>query len=334
MRDKLNLVIQSFGREQEYFRAILSIWSFYAHASPEYENTNVLLFSDRPQFFQDYLKDLPVTYVQLTPASVKQMRGEIDFLHRIKIGIIEEAFQRSQGDLLYLDADTFFTADPAPLFENLSQKISFMHVNEYAFQALGEMPLPSGAPFHSVLKAIREKEFTMANGRNKRFDPSLFSWNAGVIMLHRAHQILLPDVYAITDQLYFATNNHASEQYAFSMVLQTNTELHACDKIIHHYWYRIKKQIADDFLAAKMNYTWRTLSREEKKRQVKAWTKKLPSYFEQHLLTRRDNAVQAFNRNDFSQGYLWTFKAFVINPFNFPFLKDCIYHTKRFFAQL
>jgi hypothetical protein len=90
---KVNLVIQSFGRDNEYRRAILTILSFYAHSSLKREETKVLLFTDMPAYFSTFLEGLPVEYVLLTPEKIKSMRGEIDFLHRMKIAVIEEAFK-------------------------------------------------------------------------------------------------------------------------------------------------------------------------------------------------------------------------------------------------
>ncbi len=330
---RVNLVVQSFGREHEYLRTIFCIWSFYAHVSDDFLDTKVLLFTDKPEYFKDYFRDLPITYNLLTPHKITQMRGKIDFLHRIKISIIEEAFRQSEGNIVYLDADTFFTDNPAPYFLKLSDKTSFMHTNEYAFTSLQELPLPSGIPFHRVLKILESNEFKMPNGYDQQFPPDLFSWNAGVIMLHRNHQPLLADVYALTDQLFPPTKNHASEQYAFSIVLQTNTELHSCDKCIYHYWYRIKKQIADNFLAKNINNSWSAFSTKKKKLLLKKWTKKLPGYFETHHLTMRDNSIQAFNKNNFGQGYRWACMALIKSPLNVSFIKNCIYHTKRLLAQ-
>lgn len=327
--DKLSLVIQSFGCENEYRRSILSIWSFYAHVSPQWEDTNVLLFTDKQEFFKGYLQDLPVTYIMLTSEKMREMRGEIDFLHRMKIAIIEEALNCSEGNIVYIDSDTFFTGDPASLFARLRSGVSFMHTREYAFQWLQQMPLPSGAPFRAVLKLLGEKYFVMANREKKKFSPALFSWNAGVIMLHREQQYLLPDVYAITDQLYRLTKNHSCEQYAFSIMLQTSTRLYGCQEYIYHYWYRVKKQIIDRFLENRIDSSWNLLRADQKKQRVRKWTRKLPAYFDSHLLTVRDNSIQAFNRNDFIAGYGWALKAFVKNPFDPIFIKDFLYHTKR-----
>src|SRR5687768_10678009 len=110
-----NLVIQSFGRENEYRRAILTILSFYAYSSIEMDKTSVLLYTDKPEYFYGYLDGLPVNYILLTPEKIKKMRGDIDFLHRIKIAVIEEALILSDGAILYADSDSFFTGDPKPL---------------------------------------------------------------------------------------------------------------------------------------------------------------------------------------------------------------------------
>jgi hypothetical protein len=124
--------------------------------------------------------------------------------------------------------------------------------------------------------------------------------------------------------------NHASEQYAFSIILQNNTQLQACDTVIYHYWYRVKKQIMDQFLAKNINEKWARKSLNEKLNDVKDWTKTLPYYFEKHELLLKDNAVQAFNENKFRNGYYWTMKAFFKNPIiGKKFLNDVLYHTKR-----
>ncbi|MEX2231770.1 MAG: hypothetical protein WD824_06405 [Cyclobacteriaceae bacterium] len=330
MNHKINLVAQSFGRKNEYLRTIFSIWSFYVHVSAEFKKSKTLLFTDNPDFFRAYLSELPVTYELLTPERMTEMRGENDFLHRIKIAVIAEAFKRSEGNLLYMDGDAFFTEDPSPLILRLTKEVSFMHTNEYPFHVLREIPLPSGAPFHAVLNYFEENVFTMANGNKRKFSPTLFSWNAGVVMLHRQHEYLLTDVFAITDQLYASTRNHASEQYAFSIVLQTQTELKACEKVSYHYWHKVKKQIGDHFLNHNISFPWLNLPVEQKKDLVSKWTRKLPGYFDRHLLTVRDNAIQAFNRNDFRQGYFWAFNALIRNPFNIKFIRDFAYHTRRF----
>lgn len=102
------LVTQSFGRTSEYKRVILSVLSFWALYSGDKNNVITVLATDKPDYFKPYFEGIPVEYIILNPEKIKKMRGEIDFIHRMKIAIVDEAFQRYIGaDILYVDSDTF-----------------------------------------------------------------------------------------------------------------------------------------------------------------------------------------------------------------------------------
>jgi hypothetical protein len=326
-KERNSLVLQSFGRENEYKRAILTVLSFYAHCSLPVEQTRVLLFTDQPEYFSNYLQGLPVEYVLLTPEKIKSMRGEIDFLHRMKIAVIEEAFALSAGAVLYADSDSFFIQDPAPLIASLSEAKAFMHLAEYTFQKDVEDKTNTYKNFYAL---INRQEFALTSGSRLTVTPEHWSWNAGVMMLHPSHARFIPDVYALTSQFYNGSQSHASEQYAFSLVLQEHIQLEACDHVIYHYWYRVKKQIVDHFLNGRFNKIWSSEALESKLAQVKAWTALLPGIFKNHVWVTRDHAIQAFNKNKFSEGYRWASKAFFQKPFNSGrLLKDTLYHLKR-----
>lgn len=324
-----SLALQSFGRENEYKRAILTTLSFFAWTGKN-KGTNVFLFTDRPEYFASYFHDLPVEYILLTPEKVAAMRGKIDFLHRMKIAVIEEAFSRSGADLLYADSDTFFTADPTPLMEQVTPGKSFMHEWEYRFEDVRDWKLPAGKSFRDFLALIESRTFQGADGSAFSITPEHSSWNAGVMMFHAAHAHFIPDVYALTDQFYPASLNHASEQYAFSVVLQQHTDLRSCAGVNYHYWYRIKKQITDQFLAERLTHQWKGTALESKIADVKVWTQQLPVHYESHEWMIKDHAIQAFNENRFAEGYRWAARAILQKPLSSgPFLKDTLYHIKR-----
>jgi hypothetical protein len=327
--DGPTLVIQSFGRESEYKRAILTVLSFFAHCSLPPEKTRVLLFTDRPEYFSSSLSGVPVDFILLTPEKIKDMRGKIDFLHRMKIAVIEEAFNKCDGHILYADSDTFFIADPLPVIQETAPDKSSMHVLEYRFEEMRLLPLPMGKTFHAFLNLIETRSFCNGHDQELIVSPQDISWNAGVMLFHPSHVRFIPDVYALTDQFYPETLNHASEQYAFSIILQRNTEVIPCDGVVYHYWYRVKKQIVDLYLQKKMDEDWSKLSLNKKLAEAKQWTKELPPLFINHILTIRDNAIQAFNDNRRGEGYRHAFKAIVRAPFNKTFLKDVLYHTKK-----
>jgi hypothetical protein len=326
---KQTIAIQSFGRESEYRRAALTILSFYAHTSVPVADTLVVLFTDRPQWFESCLDSLPVRYILLTPEKIKSMRGEIDFLHRMKIALIEEAFTFCEESLLYADSDTFFTADPTPLVQQLGYSKAFMHLWEYRFESMSDLPLPAGSTFRDFLKLIETKTFRLADGTPVTIRPEQVSWNAGVMFFHHSQARFIPDVYALTDQFYPPTSNHASEQYAFSVILQEQVELQPCDSVIYHYWYRVKKQITDLFLATEITEQWKKQPLSEKVREVRRWTEMLPGYFEKHLLLVQDHAIQAFNEGRYAAGYKFAAAALLKSPLDRKFIREIFYHTKR-----
>jgi hypothetical protein len=57
----------------------------------------------------------------------------------------------------------------------------------------------------------------------------------------------------------------------------------------------------------------------------------MPAYFEEHVWTIKDNAIQAFNVNNYKQAYKWAIKAMMKRALfsDKAFLKHLAYHTKR-----
>ena len=326
--DTMALVVQSFGNEKEYRRAVLTVISYYAFCSPS-NAMKTLLFTDRPSYFEAVLKDFPVEFILLSEEKIQQMRGKIDFLHRMKIALIEEAFQKSDDSLLYADSDTFFTTDPMPLFHTLSPAKALMHVYEYAFESLKTWTLFGGETNQKFYNLILNHKLMLADGSDFIIRPEHASWNAGVMMLDREHAAYIPDIYKLTDQIFPTTGNHASEQFAFSVILQTRTKLEPCESVIYHYWYRVMKRVADEFLAKKITSQWAKLPADKKMAEVKRWTQILPRLFDHHVLMLKDNAIQAFNIDDFRAGYRFALRAFFKQPFDLTFLKHVAYHTRR-----
>jgi hypothetical protein len=258
------------------------------------------------------------------------MRGEIDFLHRMKIALIDEAFQSTEGNILYADSDTFFTADPGPLERLLKVDKCYMHLWEYTFSDLKDAKLPAGQTAQDFFKLITSRSFGDAEGAPINVSPQMSSWNAGVMFFHPSHARFIPDVYTLTDQFYPETQNHASEQFAFSITLQNHIEIEACDAVIYHYWYRVKKQITDQFLDQRLNLAWAEQPLESRIAEAKSWTEELPLLYENHVWTIRDHAIQDFNENRFASGYRWALKAIAKEPMDSgAFIKDTIYHFKR-----
>ncbi|MEY3451165.1 MAG: hypothetical protein RL711_991 [Bacteroidota bacterium] len=325
------LVSQSFGKESEYRRVILTMLSAAAHLGEDIGACQFVLFTDNIDFFKQWLNGLNVHYVLLTPTKVKQMRGDIDFLHRMKIALIEESFALFPNrSMFYVDSDTFFVQNPMLGINRIDAQTSSMHLLEYPFSDIKNMPLPAGKTFQAFYQLAIGNQFTLANGDSLQVVETDASWNAGVMCLHHSHVRFLPDVYGLTNQFYPQTLNHASEQYAFSILLQKNTQLIPSEDVVYHYWYRIKKDIMDEILAEKDFMAIENQALAAKIAFVKNLTIQLPERLAQHVYTLIDHSVQAFNENKFGEGYRWFLKAIFKNPSKAITLwKDVLYHAKR-----
>lgn len=323
------LAVQSFGRENEYRRVVLTILSFYAYADDK--ETPTLLFTDNPIWFTTLLQGLPIHYIHLNSEKIKVMRGNIDFLHRMKIALIEEAFQLyPQHKIVYADSDTFFTANPDGILAQIAPDCSAMHLWEYEFESLKDRVLPAGKTFKAFYQLIQKQDFVIADGTTIKISPGMSSWNAGIMFFHPEHKRLIPDVYALTDQFFPTTQNHASEQYAFSIILQNNTDLQPCAEVIYHYWYNVKKSIVDDFLPNQLSKLLKLETSAERMNFAKELTRMLPNYFESHLLTHKDYAIQKFNEHEYWSGLKWAYSAILKGAFkDIVFLKDILYHTRK-----
>lgn len=215
-----NLVLLSYGRENEYKRAILTVLSHYAWVAPGTGAERVIVFTDNPDYMQPYLLGLPVDYMLLTPERLREYKGPLDFIHRLKVAIIEAAMLKYPGEnILYLDSDTFFQIDPRPLLASISPTVSLMHTREFTLETRRHEEM--GRPLLNLL----ESETIITSRGKERFHSGQYSWNAGVLGLSAPIAAALPDVFLLTDKFFAASGWHISEQLAFSLVLQTRTEV-------------------------------------------------------------------------------------------------------------
>jgi hypothetical protein len=329
------IVGQSFSRESEYRRCIFSFLTAATHLGKKKADVTFLLFTDHPAFFENWFQGLNIQYVELNGEKMKSFRGEIDFLHRMKIASIEEAFKLfPEHTLLYVDSDTFFLDDAMKCFDRVSTDTALMHMKEYEFSFLKTLLAPHWKTFQDFYRLISTSTFQLTNGKSVRVQDSDESWNAGVICLHPSQKHFLDDVYVLTDQFFPPTQHHASEQFAFSIILQKRVELLPCQDVIYHYWYRVKKRVMDEFLSG---HAFLAMERADLYQKIKVLSKILPSLpnrLDSHFLILQDNAIQAFNEDKMAMGYRWYLKALLKKPFKSGVLtRDMAYHTKRYLRK-
>jgi len=324
----------SSGHVKLHNRTILSVLSLLGNYSLA-AGDRLLIYTDEPAYYEPFLSGVPIEYKLLPEAKIKEMMGPDDLIHRVKIGVIEDAVRSyPQNNIFYIDSDTFFFAPIGDLLQKITPRRSVMHKFEYDMTFLGTYPMHDKDHFRAVYETLRHKTFYIA-GKAVRIQPEDFaSWNAGIIGLHHSNTAWLHEVYELADQLYASARNHACEQYAFSYILQKRTELLSCEHCNRHYWHRIEKQIVDEFLQRKLTEEFAGLPLPLKIEHASKWCRFLLKKIPNHPYWLRYSAMIAFQERQFAKGYYLAMRTLVAAPRqDLTFFKDIAYHTKRMLLE-
>jgi hypothetical protein len=220
----MTIVYQAYGNEQILKQTILSIISLYQYAE-DFEKIEILIYTDRTDYFKAFFdKQKSIYYAPVTSEQIKKWRGNIDFVHRVKLEVLIDASKKVRGHIFYLDSDTVFTKDPRELFTKISPAQSLMHVAEVKLDAAKD-PLTK-----KICKFVKKHKFSIP------MSEQTVMWNAGVIGVDKSNTHLLSQALQLTDEMYRIYPKHVMEQLAVSAVLQNQTLILPCDSAIYHYW--------------------------------------------------------------------------------------------------
>jgi hypothetical protein len=320
-----NLILLSYGREADYRMAIFAVLSFWAWFSGKKSDVRTFIFTDNPEYFYPSLSDLDIKYELLSPSKLDSMMGGMDYIHRRKIGVINEVFDRyPSDDLIFLDSDTFFMSDALPWFQIFAPGNSFMHSAEYTFEeAVKRYSTFNQAQYPEAFIRLIENRAFLINKAETYFHRKQVSWNSGVLGLTKEIASLLPDVFSLTDEFYRATLWNTSEQIAFSLALQTKTKVLPCEQYVFHYWGQRQKKLIDQILVPLVNNDFVCLDLKKRLEIVKELSSSFPKRIQLDKLKER--SINAFSKNYFLSGCKYALYAFAESPFDFHFLKELVF---------
>ncbi|GAB2778601.1 hypothetical protein HNQ93_001627 [Hymenobacter luteus] len=328
-----NFVVLSYGRRNEYQRAVFAVLSFWAWYGGDKAEVQTIIYTDNPDYFRPYLAGLPVQYELLTPGRLTHMRGAAQYLHRVKAVILEHVFAVFPAhDVLYADTDTFFTTDPAGLLARLAPGTSFMHQPEYrlqdavrVFAAFGQQQYPE-----RFLELLESAVFEVA-GQPARFYSRQVAWNSGVLALSHQQASLPPDIRQVMDTFFEHTAWFVSEQLAFSLVLQHQTQLLSARPVVCHYWGRRQKRLMDEQLSILLreNFTQSLLA--ERLQCVQHLTLQWQRQVEVDRL--REGSLYAFANRQPRAGIKYALKSLFKAPFSRYFVRRLLAMGRRTFYK-
>jgi hypothetical protein len=223
------LVYLCYGNEGIFYECAYSLLSLSRLYKPdELRNTEIWIYTDKPEWFQQ-LKGclLPLNFRKIDESVLRQWKGSINFVHRVKIEVLKDFTWNRNGNILYLDTDTVFLQRMDAVFENIEAGKLYMHVCEGVVSDRGNPIL------EKLDKYLRTHAPLSVNGK-AIYD--LPMWNAGVLGFSTKHRYLLDDVLTFTDAEYPKFPKHVVEQFAFSVFFQQAGQIHSAAPWLIHYW--------------------------------------------------------------------------------------------------
>ncbi|CAN5441687.1 hypothetical protein BH20BAC1_BH20BAC1_22640 [soil metagenome] len=227
------LLYHAYGLRYLYNQVSFSLLTLYYHLNGKFDGIRIIVYTDRPKIFDKYKTQFPLETELLTQEILLNFKGEMEFVHRVKICILKDCFEKYKSDILYLDSDTYFTSSPLALLNEIRPGTSVMNSNDYDLEHAGE--LFENQDWLMIRRAIRDFEYTI-NGEIKKISLSTRMWNAGVIGLSIDDSYLLNNVLNLADQIYRNKKVFTAEQFSFSYFLQHHTQMIDSGDTIFHYW--------------------------------------------------------------------------------------------------
>jgi hypothetical protein len=225
-----HIVLQAYGNKDILHECAFALLSLCRHHSiDELAALNICIYTDQPEYFESLNHGLNIQYRAMNAERLKQWRGSIDFVHRVKIEILRDYVKVHQGQILYLDTDIVIAESIESIFQDIAAGKLYMHImegfvygsNNIVFQKLSRFLRTN--PFDSFKKTLVIPE-------------NVVMWNAGVLGFSTEHKHLLDEVLAFTDFVYSQFPKHIVEQFAFSLYFQNSAQIHTAHTHFYHYW--------------------------------------------------------------------------------------------------
>ena len=221
-----SLIYLAYGSPDLHAEAVYSLLSYYKVAQSAVQ---VLIYTDAAAAFEQVLGAQPgVYYPAVTPEEWQRWRGSSNKVYLLKIGVLTHAAQHYPGNLLFVDTDTIWQVDPAPLFAQLERGLFVMHVSEGKLATGNELS-------RKIYRRLKGRVFVVAQ-RRLTLDSTTVLYNSGLLGLSSDLAGQLPQVVQLADQLYAAYNKHMMEQLAFSMWFAGAGEIAEAAPYVLHYW--------------------------------------------------------------------------------------------------
>src|SRR5579864_9352693 len=155
----------------------------------------IAVYTDRPD--QVPAHDL-VQPVEVSPADLAAFRGPLDYVHRIKLGILQRALGEHGAPLIYVDGDTRWLHVPDEPFAALSEDAPDPGSISpcYLYRVEGTITTSFFPQYFHLLQRKRQQ---LAAWRLSP-DPPWTMWNSGTVGIPKQSAGFIDDVLRVNDE--------------------------------------------------------------------------------------------------------------------------------------
>lgn len=281
--DKTYIVFQAYGSEDiinECLFALLTLSSVYTQQT--LPNIEICIYTDKEAKFE-LLKasSLPLTFRKIDSSLIKEWRGNINFVHRVKIKVLQDFTQHHSGNILYLDTDVCFLKPIEEILKGIQDGHKYMHVME------GLVREESNPIFKKLQRFLSAHPSLSINGNTLNVPADATMWNAGLLGFQSAHTDL-QQVLDFTDTVYPLFPKHIVEQFAFSLNFQKGNRIKAGAPYFLHYWnVKELRMILHSFFNYFSNATWGELVHYSQLIQPHVYLQQKSNFYESRSVMKK-----------------------------------------------
>jgi hypothetical protein len=173
--------------------------------------------------------------IPVSPEDFAALRGPLDYVHRIKLGILRRALDAFGAPLVYVDSDTRWLHLPDGPFAELScdDDAPGSPPPCYLYKIEGTI---SPAFFPQYLHLLQRKRQQLAEWRLAP-GPPWTMWNSGTVGIPRQSAGFIDDVLRVNDELLPHVGfRNCVEQLALSLVAAGRFDIRPFDAGLEHWW--------------------------------------------------------------------------------------------------
>jgi hypothetical protein len=326
-----HVMLIAFNDQIFYNQANLLILSLLTVSEPD--EIIIHLYTDENSWIPLSIINKIKVY-KLTSDKINELKGEQNFIHRVKIALIEDLCNKVTGNIIYVDTDCIVTSKFTELYKEIENGMFLMHQEEFSFEKSGNI---NNESIEQLRKKLTDKYniSNSVNAKHELFKLNYSMWNAGVIGVSTDKiKPLFPVIYDLTSYIFSISKLHTSEQLAFSIILQREGKLIEAKDFVYHYWDADEKESVNEYLSknlARLNNLFSLKGDLSKELEFDNFQRRIRNSY----VVLRNLSVSALQNNSFSVGYKQLCLAFIKNPLlDKTFSSEVKFHLKRHFKHL